>query len=116
MALRRAQLVHNDAERAFTERSKSLLMNAPNSLKWCSTVKTVVFGVSSSLPLLVDRRGKLVWSADEKASLFSTHFHAKQCRDGFHQPHSCDPSPVLCSVAFQSSFFLYFASGFRSLW
>ena len=42
-------------------------------------------------------------SADEKASLFSAHFDAKQCRDCFQQSYSCDSSPGLCSVAFQSS-------------
>ena len=39
-----------------------------------------------------------------KASLFSAHFNAKQCRDISQQPHSCEPSPVLCSVVFRSSF------------
>ena len=63
-----------------------------------------VFGSSSCFPPLVDRVGKLVWSADKKASLFSVHFVAKQFRDGFHLPHSCGSSPVLCSVAFPSSF------------
>ena len=62
-----------------------------------------VFGVSFSLPTFVDKGGRLAWSADEKASLFSAHFDDKQCRDGFQQLHSCDPSPVLCSVAFWSS-------------
>ena len=46
----------------------------------------------------------LVCSADEKASLFSAIFEAKQCSDSFQQPHSCDSSPVLCSIAFRSSF------------
>ena len=36
--------------------------------------------------------------------LFSTHCDAKQCRDSFQQPHSCDLSPLLCAVAFRSSF------------
>ena len=36
--------------------------------------------------------------------MFLAHFDAKQRRDGFQQPHSRDPSPVLCSVAFQDSF------------
>ena len=27
-----------------------------------------------------------------------------QCRDSFQPPHSYGPSPVLCSVGFQSSF------------
>ena len=31
-------------------------------------------------------------------------FDAKQGRDNFQQSHSCDLSPVLCCVAFRSSF------------
>ena len=64
-------------------------------------MKTAVFGASFSLPSLVDRGGKLVCSADKKASLFAAQFDVMQCRDSFQQPHSCDPSPVLCSVAFR---------------
>ena len=37
-----ANLVYVDVERAFTERSKSLL-NAPSPRKWWSTVNTAVF-------------------------------------------------------------------------
>ena len=48
---------------------------------------------SSSLPPLIDRGGELVW-----------HFYAKQCRYSFQHPHSSDPSSVLCSVAFRTSF------------
>ena len=103
MALRHVQLVYEDAERAFTERSISHLTNALNPMKFCSTVKTAVFGSSSSFPTLVDSGGNLVWSADEKTLLFSAHFDAK-CRDCFQQPHACDPSPLLCSAAFRSSF------------
>ena len=66
-------------------------------------MKTAVFGASSSLQPLVHRGGKLVWSADVKASLFSAHFDANQCRY-FQQPYSCDPSPVLYTVAFRSNF------------
>ena len=46
----------------------------------------------------------LVRSAYKKASIFSAHSDAKQSRDSFHQPHSCHPSSVLCSVAFRSCF------------
>ena len=45
----------------------------------------------------------MVLSAYEKAML-PAHFDVNQCRDGFHNPHACDSSPVLCCVAFQSSF------------
>ena len=47
--------VHVEAERAYNERNKALLTNAPNPRKWWSTVKAVVFGVSSSLPPGVGR-------------------------------------------------------------
>ena len=92
---------YGNTEQAFPKRSRS---NASNLWKWWSTVKTAVFGASSALPHLVDRGGKLVLSADEKSSLCSTHFDAKQCRDTFQQQHYCDLSSVLCSVAFWSSF------------
>ena len=63
----------------------------------------MVSRASSSLSTLLDRGGELVWSADEKASVFSAHFDAYHCRDSFQKLHSCDPSPVLCSVASCSS-------------
>ena len=103
MARRLAQLVYEDVERAFTVRSKSLLTNAPDPRKWWPTVETGgLLLSSSSLPPLADRGGKLLWSADGKASLFLVHFNVKQCRDSFQQPRYGDPSPVLCSVAFRS--------------
>ena len=82
-AQRHAQLVYEDAERTFTERSKSLLTDAPNQRKLWSIVKTTIFDVSSSLSPLVARGSKLVWSADENASVFSAHFDARQCKDSF---------------------------------
>ena len=74
------QLVYREAVRAFTEWNKSLLTNASNARKWWSTVKTEVFGARSNLPPWLDRGGELVWSAEEKVSLYSVHFDAKQCR------------------------------------
>ena len=68
------------------------------------TVKTAVFSASYSLPPVAERGGRLFCSADEKASLCSTNFDGKQCRDSFQQLHSSDPSPLLCSVSFRSSF------------
>ena len=53
---------------------------------------------------LVDRGGKLVLSAEKKASLFSVQFDAKQCRDCFQQLQSYGPSLVLCYVVFWPSF------------
>ena len=104
MARRHAQHVYVDAERASNERSKAFLTNAPNLRKWWSTVKTTVFDAGSSLPPLLDRRGRLVWSANGKAFVFSAHFDAKLCRNSFQQQQSRDSCPVLRSVAFRSSF------------
>ena len=53
-------------------------------------MKTAVFGANSSLPSSV--------------SLFSAHLDAKQCTDSFQQPQACDPFPLMCFVAFRSSF------------
>ena len=50
-------------------------------------MKTPVFGASFNLSPLVNRGGKLIWSADEKASLFSAYFDAKQCSGIFQQPY-----------------------------
>ena len=66
----RPQLVYVGYERKFTEGSKPLLTNVLYLRQWWSTVKTALFGASSSLPLLVDRGGRPIWLADEKASLF----------------------------------------------
>ena len=84
---------------SVNERSKALLTNATNPRKWCSTVKTAVLGGSSSLSPLLDRGGRLVWSADEKTQLFSAYLYAKQCRNIFQQPYPCDRCPILRSVA-----------------
>ena len=70
MARRHAQLVYETADRAFTERCKSLLTNASNPRKWLSIVKIAVFGASCCLSFLVCRGDKLAWSANEMASLF----------------------------------------------
>ena len=91
-------------ERKFTERSKSLLTHSLNSWKWWSIVKMAAFGASSRLPPLIDRGGKLARPADKKASFFSTPFCTKQCRERFQRIHSCDPSLVLCYVAFRFNF------------
>ena len=104
VARRHTQLVYEDAERAFIKQSKSPLANASNLREWWSTANTAVFHSSSSLLPFFDKGGKLIWSVDEKVSLFSEHFDTKQSGDSYQQPQSCDPSLVLCSVSFRSSF------------
>ena len=64
------QLVYEDVERAFTERSESHLTNAPNQRKRWATVTTAVFGAGSSLPLLGDRGGQAGLVSRKKAHCF----------------------------------------------
>ena len=57
----------------------------------------------SMLPL-ANRCSRLIWSADEKASLILPHFDAKQRGNCFQQPLSSDHCPVLRYVVFRSNF------------
>ena len=53
-------------------------MNAQTPHKWWSTLKSAVFGLSSSLPPLVGGSGGLLCESVGKADLFSDHFEGKQ--------------------------------------
>ena len=47
-------------QRQFSARNKDVLMNAQSPHKWWSTLKSAVFGLSSSVPQLVGGGGRLV--------------------------------------------------------
>ena len=49
----RANETYSEAMGQFSVRNKDVLMNAQSPLKWWSTLNSAVFGLSSSLPLLV---------------------------------------------------------------
>ena len=70
---------------------------------WWSTLKSTVFGLSSSLPPLVGSRGGLVCKSVGKAYLLSDHFDGKQSRESVDLPLTCHPSPRLATFAFRSS-------------
>ena len=53
-------------------------MNVQSPHKWWSTLKSAVFGWSSSLPPLVSESGGLVCESVGKADLLSDHFDSKQ--------------------------------------
>ena len=71
--------------------------------KWWSTLKSAVFGLSSSLPPLVGGGGGLVCESVGKADLLSDHFDDKQSRESVDLPETCHPSAKLTSFAFRSS-------------
>ena len=75
----RANETYLEAKRQLTVRNSDVLMNAQYPVKW-STLKSVVFCLSSSLPRLVGGSGGLVCESVGKADLLSDHFDVKQSR------------------------------------
>ena len=56
-------------------------MNVQSPHMWWSTLKSAVFGSSSSLPPLISKGGGLMCESVGKADLLSEHFHRKQSRE-----------------------------------
>ena len=78
-------------------------MNVQSLHKWWSTLKSAVFGASSSLPPIVSEGGGLVCELIGKADLLSDHFDSKQSREAVDLPLTYHPSPSLTTFAFKSS-------------
>ena len=76
----RANETYSEAKRQFSDRNRDVLLNVHSPHKWWSTLKSVVFGSSSSLPPLVSEHGGLVCESVGKADLRSEHFESKQSR------------------------------------
>ena len=73
-------------------------MNVQSPHNWWSTLKSAVFGSSSSLPPLVREGGGLVCESVGKADLLSDHFDSKQSREAVDLPLTCHPSPSLNTI------------------
>ena len=78
-------------------------MSVQSPHKWWSTLKSAVFGSSSSLPSLVGPGGGFVCESVGKADLLSDYFDSKQSRESVDQLVTCHPSPSLITFAFRSS-------------
>ena len=76
-------------------------MNVQSPDKWWFTLKSVVFGSSSSLPPLVSEGGGLVCESVGKADMLSDHFDSKQSREAVDLPLTCHPSPSLTTFVFR---------------
>ena len=81
--------------------SETSMFSSPQ--KWWTTLKSAVFGSSSSLPALVGPGGGLVCKSVGKADLLSDHFDSKQSRESVDLLVTCHPSPSLITFAFRSS-------------
>ena len=68
-------------------------MNVQSPHKWWSTLKSAVFGSSSSLPPLVSQGGGRVCEPVGKADLLSDHFDSKQSREAVDLPLTCHSFP-----------------------
>ena len=73
---------HSEAKRQFSDGNRDVLMNIQSPYKWWSTLKSEVFGSSSSLPPPVSEGGGLVCESVAKADLLSDHFDSKQSMQG----------------------------------
>ena len=91
------------AKRQFSDRNRDVLMNVQSPHKWWSTLKSAVFGTSSSLPPLVSEGGGLVCESVGKADLLSDHFDSKPSREAADLPLTCHPFPSFTTFAFRSS-------------
>ena len=98
----RANETYSEDKRQFTDRNRDVLMNVQSPHKWWSTLKSAVFGSSSSLPPLVSEGGGLVCESVGKADLLD-HFDSKQYREAVDLPLTCHPSPSLTTFAFRLS-------------
>ena len=99
----RANETYSEAKCQFSDRNRYVLMNVQSPHKWWSTLKSVVFGSSSSLPPLVSEGGGLVCEFVGKADLLSDHFDNKQSREAVDLLLTCHPAPRLTTFAFRSS-------------
>ena len=79
-------LICSESKRQFGVRNIDVLMNVQSPHKWWSTLKSAVFGSSSSLPSLVGPGGGLVCESVGKDDLLSDHFDSKQSRESVDLP------------------------------
>ena len=70
---------------------------------WWYTLKSAVFGSSSSLPPLVSEGGGLVCEPVGQADLLSDHFDSEHSIEAVDLLLKSHPSPSLTTFAFRSS-------------
>ena len=67
----RANETYWEAKRQFSDRNRAVLLNVRSPHKWWSTLKSTVFGTSSSLTPIVSEGGGLVCKSIDKPDLLS---------------------------------------------
>ena len=91
----------------FSDRNRDVLMNVQSPDKLLSTLKSAVFGSSSSLPPLVSGGGAPVdWCVSRLVMLiFCRIILTGNCpwRESFDLPLTCHPSPSITTFFYRSS-------------
>ena len=82
----KANQTYSEAKRQFSDRNRAVLISVHSPHKWWSTLKSAVYGTSSSLPPLVSEGGGLVCESVGKADMQSDHFDSKQSRKAVDLP------------------------------
>ena len=99
----RSNETYSEAKRQFSDRNMDILMNVQSPHKWWYTLKSAVFGSSSSLPPLISEGGGLVCESVGKANLLSDHVDSKQSMEAVDLPLTCHSSPSFTTFEFRSS-------------
>ena len=97
----RANETYSEAKHQFSDRNRDVLMNVQSTHKLWSTLKSVVFGSSLSLPPLIREGGGLVCESVGKVNRLLDHFDSKQSREAVELPLTCHSSPSLTTFAFR---------------
>ena len=97
----RANETYSEAKRQFSEKNSAVFMKVQRPHKWLSTLKSAVFGSSSTLPQLVSEGGELVCESNGKADLLTDHFDSKQSMEAVDLQLTCHSSPYLTTFAFR---------------
>ena len=96
-------MINSEDKRQFSDRNSYVHMNVHSPHMWWPTLKSAVFGSSSSLPPLVSESCGLVCESVGKADLLSDHFDSKQCREAVDLTLTCHQSPSVIIFAFRTS-------------
>ena len=89
-----ANKTYSEAKRQFSDRKRDVFMNDQSPHKWWSTLKSALFGSSSSLPLVIGGGG-LVYESVGKVDLLSDHFDSKMFSEAVDLPLACNTSSSL---------------------
>ena len=98
----RANGTYSEAKRQFRVRKKVYSYERPFPHQWWSTLKSAVFGLSSSSPHL-GGGGGLVCESGGKADLLTNNFDGKQSRESIFLPLTCHQPHLPPLFAFRSS-------------